>query len=63
METLALNSVSSSEIIKSEELQSKIETLEQKSKEMDESIRYAGRLQQSILPNEVLFKNSFNDMI
>ena len=61
METLALNSVSSSEIIKSEELQSKIETLEQKSKEMDESIRYAGRLQQSILPNEVLFKNSFND--
>jgi serine phosphatase RsbU (regulator of sigma subunit) len=61
METLALNSVSSSETINSEELLLRIETLEQKSKEMDESIRYAGRLQQSILPNELLFKNSFED--
>lgn len=39
----------------------KIVQLEQRMKEMDESIRYAGMLQQSILPNEVLFKNVFHE--
>ena len=28
---------------------------------MKESIRYAGMLQQSILPNERIFKNNFHD--
>lgn len=35
--------------------------LEAKSQEMEESIRYAGSLQQSILPNERIFKNTFKD--
>lgn len=39
----------------------KLATLEKKAQEMDESIRYAGSLQQSILPNERLFKNAFAD--
>lgn len=42
-------------------LVSKIELLEMKTREMDESIRYAGMLQQSILPNELIFKNNFKD--
>ena len=35
--------------------------LEAKSIEMEESIRYAGSLQRSILPNEQIFKNAFTD--
>ncbi|MBI3136579.1 MAG: SpoIIE family protein phosphatase [Bacteroidetes bacterium] len=35
--------------------------LEAKSVEMEESIRYAGSLQRSILPNERIFKNAFTD--
>lgn len=43
------------------ELAEKVELLEQKVREMDESIRYAGSLQQSILPNERIFRNIFQD--
>jgi serine phosphatase RsbU (regulator of sigma subunit) len=39
----------------------RLDYLELKSKEMDESIRYAGHLQQSILPNDCLFTNAFAD--
>lgn len=35
--------------------------LEAKSAEMEESIRYAGSLQRSILPSEMVFKNVFQD--
>lgn len=44
-----------------EELKNRVAELEQKAREMDESIRYAGNLQQSMLPNELLFKNTFKD--
>lgn len=40
---------------------SRIEFLEYKAKEMEDSIRYAGSLQRSILPNEQLFRNAFED--
>lgn len=39
----------------------KLEFLEARSREMEESIRYAGSLQRSVLPNESLFKEAFND--
>lgn len=42
-------------------LEQKVQLLEQKVREMHESIRYAGNLQQSILPNERLFTNLFAD--
>ena len=35
--------------------------LEARASEMEESIRYAGSLQRSILPNERVFKNCFKD--
>lgn len=44
-----------------QDLTSRLLQLEQKSQEMTESIRYAGMLQQSILPNERIFKNNFHD--
>lgn len=40
---------------------SKLEYLESRAREMEESIRYAGSLQRSILPNEKLFKEAFDD--
>lgn len=43
------------------DLVQKVEFLEQRVREMDESIRYAGSLQQSILPNERIFTNVFRD--
>jgi len=43
------------------ELVKRLAYLEAKSLEMEESIRYAGSLQRSILPNERIFKNVFND--
>lgn len=49
------------ELETSSSMQERLEILEVKSREMDESIRYAGSIQQSILPNEQLFKNVFND--
>lgn len=44
-----------------QELLNRLEYLEEKSLEMQESIRYAGSLQQSILPNERIFQNAFKD--
>ena len=61
METLA----PSQELVLEEEqqiaLQDKLETLEKRTRELDESIRYAGMLQESILPNDLIFKNNFKD--
>lgn len=42
-------------------VESRLENLERRNAEMEESIRYAGSLQQSILPNERLFQNAFDD--
>lgn len=39
----------------------RLETLERRNLEMEASMRYAGNLQQSILPNESMFKNCFSD--
>ena len=44
-----------------ENLVKRLAELEAKSREMEESIRYAGSLQQSILPNERIFQNAFMD--
>lgn len=44
-----------------ERLEDRVAELEQKAREMDESIRYAGSIQQSMLPNELIFKNTFNE--
>jgi serine phosphatase RsbU (regulator of sigma subunit) len=43
------------------ELRRRLAYLETKSTEMEESIRYAGSLQRSILPNERIFRNAFAD--
>lgn len=62
METLTLqvNSVTTKKYTE-QELVERLAYLEAKSLEMQESIRYAGSLQQSILPNERIFQNVFND--
>ncbi len=39
----------------------RISQLEDKAREMEESIRYAGSIQQSILPNTRVFQNTFED--
>ena len=44
-----------------QELEQRLLELEMKSQEMQESIRYAGSLQQSILPNERVLQNVFTD--
>jgi serine phosphatase RsbU (regulator of sigma subunit) len=41
--------------------ESRITYLESRAREMEESIRYAGSLQRSILPNDQLFRNVFTD--
>lgn len=61
METLAKAHTESAASDAESALQKKVETLERKGKEIDESIRYAGMLQQSILPNSRIFRNTFND--
>ncbi|MEY3237831.1 MAG: hypothetical protein RI883_1932 [Bacteroidota bacterium] len=62
METLILqeDGVSTVEYTQNELLQ-RIAYLEAKSAEMQESIRYAGSLQHSILPNQRVLQNIFND--
>ena len=62
METLILqeDGVSTVEYTQNELLQ-RIAYLEEKSAEMQESIRYAGSLQLSILPNQRVLQNIFND--
>jgi serine phosphatase RsbU (regulator of sigma subunit) len=44
-----------------QQLVERLTFLEQRATEMEESIRYAGSLQRSILPNELIFKNIFTD--
>ena len=44
-----------------EDLKKRLVFLEEKTSEMERSIRYAGNLQLSILPNELLFKQAFSD--
>lgn len=58
--SLPLDSVSTKKHSE-ENLVKRLAELEAKSREMEESIRYAGSLQQSILPNERIFKNAFMD--
>jgi serine phosphatase RsbU (regulator of sigma subunit) len=60
METLA-ESQSFIRLNEEQNLVQRLAYLEAKSLEMEESIRYAGSLQRSILPNEQLFKNAFRD--
>lgn len=43
------------------ELKERLTYLESRAHEMEESIRYAGSLQRSILPNERIFQNVFKD--
>ncbi|MBD3636971.1 MAG: serine/threonine-protein phosphatase [Crocinitomicaceae bacterium] len=45
----------------SEQADKKVDPLENRAREMEESIRYAGSLQKSILPNELIFKSVFKD--
>lgn len=62
METLTLEvTCSTSEQIPDQQLVQRLAYLESKASEMEESIRYAGNLQRSILPNERIFQNIFND--
>lgn len=44
-----------------EKVKEQLFSLENRLAEMAQSMRYAGRLQQAILPNEVLFQEAFND--
>ena len=44
-----------------QDLVKRLSYLEQRASEMEESIRYAGNLQRSILPNERIFQNVFQD--
>lgn len=55
METLAAKKTHASQQL------NRLEQLESKNIELEQSIRYAQLLQQSILPNEQLFKNAFAD--
>ena len=63
MNTLVLEEqVPSSEpALVSAELANRIAYLEQQAKTLHESMRYAGSLQRSILPNERIFQNMFSD--
>lgn len=58
--TLSANDVFASNETQNE-LQQRLAYLEARAHEMEESIRYAGSLQRSILPNEQVFKNAFAD--
>jgi len=44
-----------------EDVQEKLASLEKKTVELEQSMRYAGSLQQSVLPNERIFRNTFED--
>lgn len=60
METLSIPSVLA-EAKEPTSLKERLDFLERKNSEFEQSIRYAGSLQQSILPNERLFRNAFRD--
>ncbi|MCB9223769.1 MAG: SpoIIE family protein phosphatase [Crocinitomicaceae bacterium] len=55
-----METIATSDVLKTVS-ESRINYLESRAKEMEESIRYAGSLQRSILPNERLFKEAFSD--
>ncbi|MFN5912349.1 MAG: PP2C family protein-serine/threonine phosphatase [Bacteroidota bacterium] len=62
METLALQAVGTSKYPNNDQqLIQRLAFLESRAAEMEESIRYAGSLQRSILPNERIFRNIFRD--
>ena len=62
METLTLNEDGvSAQLDTQEALLMRLTELETKSQEMQESIRYAGSLQQSMLPNERVIQNVFHE--
>lgn len=60
METLSL-STETVETANENSLQKRLKKLELRNSEIEQSIRYAGILQQSILPNERIFQNVFAD--
>lgn len=60
METLSL-SADTVEAVEVFDLQQKLKELELRNAEIEQSIRYAGSLQQSILPHERIFQNVFSD--
>ncbi len=60
METVSVKA-SVSLVGEAEDLQEKLTSLEKKTIELEQSMRYAGSLQQSVLPNEQLFRNVFED--
>jgi serine phosphatase RsbU (regulator of sigma subunit) len=62
METLTINEIGvSTQLDTQEALITRLTELETKSQEMQESIRYAGSLQQSMLPNERVIQNVFHE--
>lgn len=61
METLDLSQSLTQNNLDQYNLTERLALLEARSVEMEESIRYAGSLQRSILPNERIFKNAFAD--
>lgn len=60
METMAMEPGSTARLTDAS-LTERLALLEARSLEMEESIRYAGSLQRSILPNERLFQNAFHN--
>lgn len=60
MKTLSL-STETVEAVQVNDLQQKLRELETRNTEIEQSIRYAGNLQQSILPHERIFQNVFSD--
>lgn len=60
METLEFVSVST-DTGNLKEMSQRLELLEKRNSELQESMRYAGSLQHSILPNERIFQNIFKD--
>lgn len=60
METTTIRHVLKSSL-NNEGLEERLAALEAKNAQLQESIRYAENLQRSILPNEILFKENFND--
>ena len=61
METLKEKHLVEKQILSSSQTEAKVVHLENRIQEMDQSLRYAGRLQQAILPHEDIFKNIFTD--
>lgn len=62
METLTLPvNCSTTDQFTDQQLVKRLAYLESRASEMEESIRYAGSLQRSILPNERIFQNIFSD--